>query len=314
MRFVRVPRPDGPAFGLLRDEYVVLLEGHPFGQFTLTNQVAPLDEVRLLAPVLPSKIVCVGLNYRDHATEMGKDLPAEPLIFSKPTTSVIGPEEPIRLPAVSRRVDHEAELAVVVGGLVRKVTPESARDSILGYTCANDVTARDLQARDGQWTRAKGFDSFCPVGPWIDVAVDPWAPVVGEGGESGPAPAGEAVDPWAPVAGEPGESGPSGESGESGRSGESADSGPAPAGATRSGHLAVRGRVGGELRQDGTTADMIFSPAELVSWVSWIMTLLPGDLILTGTPAGVGPLADGDSVEVEIDGLGTLRNPVEHDR
>lgn len=305
MRFVRVPRPDGPAFGLVKDEYVVLLEGHPFGEFTLTDQVAPMDEVRLLAPVLPSKVLGVGLNYADHAAEMGKGLPDEPLVFSKPATSVIGPDQPIRLPEASQRVDHEAELAVVVGGFVRKVTPESAKESILGYTCANDVTARDLQARDGQWTRAKGFDSFCPLGPWIDAAVDPF-----EGQPVGPdshEPPDGTIDPTAPPAREADDHGrPAGEATEPARGDERSP------GDSRG--LPVRCRVGGDVRQAGTTADLVFSPAELVSWVSWVMTLLPGDVILTGTPAGVGPLAAGDSVEVEVEGLGTLHNPVQHDR
>lgn len=304
MRFVRVSRPDGPAFGLVKDEYVVLLEGHPFGEFTLTNQVAPIEELRLLAPVLPSKVLGVGLNYADHAAEMGKALPEEPLIFSKPATSVIGPDQPIRLPEASKRVDHEAELAVVVGGFVRKVSPESAKESILGYTCANDVSARDLQARDGQWTRAKGFDSFCPLGPWIDAAVDPF-----EGQPAAPTdsdePADGTIDPTALPAEEVNGSG------SPGATAEAAGHGGSPG---RSRGLAVRCRVGGELRQAGTTGDLIFSPAELVSWVSWVMTLLPGDVILTGTPAGVGPLAAGDSVEVEIEGLGTLHNPVQHDQ
>lgn len=268
MRIVRVARPygsssagtasrpsppGGPEFGVIRDDHVVLIAGHPFTEFRLTDQAAPLDKVRLLAPIIPSKILCVGKNYADHAAEMGGDVPSEPLIFSKPATTVIGPGEPIRLPALSQEVHHEAELAVVIGVLARKVAAADALGYVYGYTCANDVTARDLQARDGQWTRAKGFDSFCPLGPWIDTSIDP-----AKG-------------------------------------------------------LPVRCRVNGETRQDGTTADLVFGVGELVAYCSAFATLLPGDVILTGTPAGVGPLADGDTVEVEVSGLGILTNPVTAD-
>lgn len=250
MRIVRVARPDGPAFGIVRDGHVVLIDPHPFTDFALTNQVAPVDQVRLLAPVLPSKVLAVGRNFADHAAELGHDLPADPLIFSKPATAVVGPGAPVELPALSSDVHHEAELAVVIGRLTRRATVEEALDAVVGYTCANDVTARDLQRSDGQWTRAKGFDTFCPLGPWIDTEVDP-----GDG-------------------------------------------------------LALRCRVNGELRQDGTTADLVFGVAQLVSYVSAFATLLPGDVILTGTPAGVGPLRAGDTVEVDIEGVGTLSNPV----
>jgi 2-keto-4-pentenoate hydratase/2-oxohepta-3-ene-1,7-dioic acid hydratase in catechol pathway len=250
VRIARVARPDGPAFGVIRDEHVALLEPHPFTDFRLTGQAAPMDQVRLLAPVLPTKVLCVGKNYAAHAAEMGDDLPSEPLIFSKPATAVIGPGDAIRLPALSEEVHHEAELAVVIGKLARKVPAEAALGHVLGYACANDVTARDLQRRDGQWTRAKGFDSFCPLGPWIAVDVDP-----SEG-------------------------------------------------------LGVRCRVNGELRQEGTTADLVFGVAELVAYCSAFATLLPGDVVLTGTPAGVGPLQAGDTVEVDIDDVGALRNPV----
>ncbi|MEX0659627.1 MAG: fumarylacetoacetate hydrolase family protein [Egibacteraceae bacterium] len=250
MRIARVARPDGPEFGVVRDDHVVLIAGHPFTEFRLTNQAAPLDKVRLLAPIIPSKILCVGKNYADHAAEMGGEVPVEPLIFSKPATAVIGPGEPIRLPALSEDVQHEAELAVVIGVLTRKVSVDDALGYVFGYTCANDVTARDLQARDGQWTRAKGFDSFCPLGPWIETGIDP---------------------------------------------------------ATG---LGVRCRVNGETRQDGTTGDLVSGVAALVAHCSAFATLLPGDVLLTGTPAGVGPLAAGDTVEVEVDGIGTLSNPV----
>ena len=247
MRLARVSRPDGPSFVEVVDDHVVLLEGHPFGGARRTDQVAPLTSVRLLAPIIPTKILCVGKNYADHAKEMGGDVPAEPLIFSKPATAVIGPGDDIVLPRLSTNVHHEAELAVVIGRLTRNVAVEDALGSVLGYTCANDVTARDLQASDGQWTRAKGFDTFCPLGPWIDTEVDP-------------------------------------------------------------AKLPVRCEVNGETRQDGSTSDLVFDVAQLVAYCAAFATLLPGDVILTGTPAGVGPLQDGDSVTVAIEGIGELTN------
>jgi len=258
MRFVRVLRPDGPAYAIVRDDVgeqtmVQLIDGVPFGDWSETEQVAPLDSVRLLAPVIPTKILCIGKNYADHATEMGGEVPSEPLVFLKPPTAVIGPDDPIVLPALSQDVQHEAELAVVIGGLARKVPIDQAGLHIAGYTGANDVTARDLQRRDNQWTRAKGFDTFCPLGPWLDTDVDPTQGV------------------------------------------------------------RVQGRVNGDPRQDGSTADLTFGVAELVSFCSQFMTLLPGDVLLTGTPAGVGPLVHGDRVEVDIDGLGVLANPVQAD-
>lgn len=208
----------------------------------------PLAEVELLPLVRPSKVVCVGLNYHDHARELGLALPEEPILFLKPPSSVIGPGDAIVLPACSERVDYEAELAVVMGKSARFVSEADALRHVFGFTCANDVTARDLQQKDGQWTRAKSFDTFCPIGPWIETEV----------------------------------------------------------GDERS--LSVRALVNGELRQQGTTAEMIFPPAKLVSYISRVMTLLPGDVILTGTPSGVGPFVAGDTIEVEIDGLGILRN------
>ena len=253
MRIVRVARPDGPAFGVVRDTeqgpMVALIEPHPFAPFTVTDQVAPLDKVKLLAPVIPTKILAIGRNYADHAAEMGGDVPAEPLVFAKLSTSVIGPDDAVLLPALSSEVHHEAELAVVIKRIARQVPVEMAHEAILGYTCANDVTARDLQASDGQWTRGKGFDTFCPLGPWIETELDVSS-------------------------------------------------------------LAVRCRVNGETRQDGSTADLVFSIPQLVSHVSAFTTLLPGDVILTGTPAGVGRISDGDTVEVEVEGIGVLRNPV----
>jgi 2-keto-4-pentenoate hydratase/2-oxohepta-3-ene-1,7-dioic acid hydratase in catechol pathway len=215
--------------------------------------VAPLDRVRLLAPVLPSKVLCVGRNYAQHAAELGNEVPAEPLIFLKPATSVIGPGEHIRLPALSNDVQHEAELAVVIGRLTRKVAVEDALGAVLGYTCANDVTARDLQRSDGQWTRGKGFDTFCPLGPWIETELDPAA------------------------------------------------------------GLAVRCTVDGEIRQDGSTADLLFSVGQLVAYCAAFTTLLPGDVLLTGTPAGVGQLRDGNQVSVSVEGIGELTNLVAAD-
>lgn len=226
-----------------------LLRGTFFEDPVPTGDELPLEAVRLLAPVIPSKVVCVGRNYADHAAELGNELPAEPLLFLKPSTSVIGPGDPIPLPAASERVDHEAELAVVIGRICRAVPEEEAGRYILGYTCGNDVTARDLQERDGQWTRAKGFDGFCPLGPWLETELDP-------------------------------------------------------------SDVEVVCRVDGEVRQSGRTADLAFSPGFLVSYVSQVMTLLPGDVIMTGTPAGVGPLHPGQEVEVEVEGVGVLRNVV----
>jgi 2-keto-4-pentenoate hydratase/2-oxohepta-3-ene-1,7-dioic acid hydratase in catechol pathway len=248
MRIARVARPDGPAFVEVVDDHVVLLDGHPFAGARRTDQVALLSSVRLLAPVIPTKILCVGRNYADHAKEMGGEVPSEPLIFSKPATAVIGPGDEIVLPSLSQDVQHEAELAVVIGRLTRNVAVEQALGAVLGFTCANDVTARDLQASDGQWTRAKGFDTFCPLGPWIATDVEP------------------------------------------------ADG------------LAVRCEVNGEVRQEGSTADLVFDIAQLVAYCAAFTTLLPGDILLTGTPAGVGPLHDGDTVTVSIAGIGELTN------
>jgi 2-keto-4-pentenoate hydratase/2-oxohepta-3-ene-1,7-dioic acid hydratase in catechol pathway len=229
---------------------VAEIEGHPFGPIQMTGRRWALPDVRLLSPILPSKVVCVGRNYAEHAAEHGAEVPAEPLLFLKPSTSVIGHRDIVRLPVQSQRVEHEAELAVVIGAPgARRVDRAGASAAIFGYTCANDVTARDLQRTDGQWTRAKGFDSFCPLGPWIVTDMDP-------------------------------------------------------------GDVEVRCEVNDEVRQLGRTKDMVFDPAVLVSYVSHVMTLLPGDVVLTGTPAGVGPLTDGDTVTVRVEGIGSLTNPV----
>jgi 2-keto-4-pentenoate hydratase/2-oxohepta-3-ene-1,7-dioic acid hydratase in catechol pathway len=227
-----------------------VLAGTFFEQPVPTGDEVPLDDVRLLAPVLPSKVVCLGKNYAAHAAEFGGEVPEEPLVFLKPSTSVIGPGDTIPLPSISRRVDYEGELAVVIGRLARSVRAEEAFRYILGYTCANDVTLRDLQKRDGQWTRAKGFDGSCPIGPWIETDLDP---------------------------------------------------NDAP----------IETRVNGEVRQSATTAELVFGVATVIEYVTTFMTLLPGDVILTGTPEGVGKLEPGDRVEVEVDGVGVLANPVQ---
>ena len=260
MRIARFSGPDGSvSFGVVdgvgpggEDDgsgTITPVLGHPFGALELAGPPVPLAGVRLLAPVLPSKIVAVGKNYAAHAQEMGGEVPLEPMIFLKPSTAVIGPGDPITLPEQSERVEHEAELAVVIGRLCSEVPIRRVPEVVLGYTCANDVTARDLQATDGQWGRAKGFDTFCPLGPWIETELDPTA-------------------------------------------------------------VGVRCTVNGDVRQDGTTADLVRGVAELVAWISNVMTLLPGDVILTGTPAGVGPLVDGDSVSVSLSSIGTLTNRV----
>jgi 2-keto-4-pentenoate hydratase/2-oxohepta-3-ene-1,7-dioic acid hydratase in catechol pathway len=257
LKLIRFLKNDQPSYGLMEGETIYAVEGSIFGEFRQAEKVATLTEVSLLAPCQPTKILAVGLNYRAHAAESGHDVPSEPLFFSKPPSSVIGPLEPIVHPVLSQQVDYEGELAVVIGRRVRNVSPEKALDFVLGYTCGNDVTARDLQRRDNQWTRAKGFDTFCPLGPCIVTDTS---------------------------------------------TGLSASLDP--------GHLAIRTQVNGKLRQSTSTTDMVFGVAELIAYISQVMTLEPGDVILTGTPSGVGPLQPGDVVEVEIEDIGTLRNPV----
>jgi 2-keto-4-pentenoate hydratase/2-oxohepta-3-ene-1,7-dioic acid hydratase in catechol pathway len=252
VRIARYRFENDVSYGIVDGQELRQITGAPFpsgAEIEVTGVVHDLDEVDLLAPVLPTKIIAVAKNYSDHAKEMGGEVPGEPMIFLKPSTAVIGPEGVIRLPAQSERVDHEAELAVVIGRLCKDVPEQRVDEVILGYTCANDVTARDLQAKDGQWGRAKGFDTFCPLGPWIETDFDP------------------------------------------------DDAG-------------IECEVNDQVRQDGSTADMVRSVAELVSWISAVMTLVPGDVILTGTPAGVGPLRNGDTVTVTIEGIGTLDNIV----
>lgn len=257
MRLGRIAHPDGVAFasieaagdGAAGEMVAKEIADHPFGSPTFTGRSWPLADTRLLAPILPSKVVAVGRNYADHAAELGNPVPTTPMIFLKPSTSVIGPEAAIAIPAISNQVDYEGELAVVIGRPCRDVKAENASSVILGYTVANDVTARDLQRSDVQFTRGKGFDTFCPLGPWIETEFDP------------------------------------------------ADA-------------EVRTELDGKLVQDGHTASMVFTVGELIEFVSAVMTLLPGDVILTGTPAGVGPMVAGQRVSVTVEGIGTLSNPV----
>ena len=251
MRIVRFVDNEGEIhYGWVYEEAQVgLLLGSPFGAYQRKEPELPIEGLRLLAPVVPGKIVCVGRNYPQHAAEQGAEVPEYPLLFLKPPSAVIGPEESIVLPPQSARVDHEAELAVVIGKRGRWLNVEEAMSIVSGYTIANDVTARDLQEHDGQWTRAKGFDTFCPLGPWIETDLESHGSL-------------------------------------------------------------IQCRVNGELRQFGTTADMVFPISQLLAFITSIMTLEPGDVVLTGTPAGVGPLQEGDSVEISIEGIGTLRNGV----
>lgn len=258
MRIARFKIEQSLGFGDVvdRDDSVVVREwaGHPFESPRYTGREFPLAEVKLLPPVLPSKVVAIGKNYADHAAEVGGDVPAEPLIFLKPSTAITGTGSAIELPPRSQRVDHEAELAIVIGKLCRDVPLERAAEVVLGYTCANDVTARDLQLQDGQWARAKGFDTFCPLGPWIETDLD----LTG-------------ADPDV---------------------------------------LQVTCEVNGQVRQAGSTRDLIHPVGELISYVSGVMTLLPGDVILTGTPGGISPIKEGDVVTVSISGIGILVNSV----
>ncbi|WEK14593.1 MAG: fumarylacetoacetate hydrolase family protein [Candidatus Microbacterium phytovorans] len=250
MKIARFRHDDAIRFGILDDGDLVVLAGDPlFAGFETTGERVALADAVLLAPVIPrSKVVCVGKNYRDHAAEMGGEAPAEPLLFLKPNTSVIGPGDVIVRPRQSERTDFEGELAVVIGRVAKDVPAADADSYIFGYTVANDVTARDLQRSDGQWARAKGFDTFCPLGPVIETEFD--------------------LD---------------------------------------GGHRIVS-RVNGEVRQDGPLSDMVHSVADIIAYASAAFTLLPGDVVLTGTPAGIGPFEAGDTVEVEISGIGVLRN------
>jgi 2-keto-4-pentenoate hydratase/2-oxohepta-3-ene-1,7-dioic acid hydratase in catechol pathway len=250
MRIVRYQSKDGLShYGWIFENAVGPIEGDPFGEFRRLETDQSLAAVRLIAPFRPGKIICVGRNYVAHAKEHGAEVPEIPLLFFKPPSAVIGPGDKIVLPPQSEQVEHEAELGVVIGKRGRWIPAEDALDHVLGYTIGNDVTARDLQHRDDQWTRAKGFDTFCPVGPWIQTDFDP------------------------------------------------AD-------------VLITCHVNGEMRQMASTRDMVFNVRQLIAFTSSIMTIEPGDLLLTGTPAGVGPLLPGDVVKVAIEGLGELENSV----
>lgn len=247
MNFLRFKYGNTNSFGILEDEVVRPISGTPFGNFKILDERYSLSELELLAPVDPSKVIAVGLNYIDHANELKMPVPDEPILFIKPPSSVLPPEGKIIYPEMSEQVDYEAELAVVIKKRVKSVTPEEAKEHILGYTCANDVTARDLQKKDVQWTRSKSFDTFTPIGPYIVTDIKP-------------------------------------------------------------DNLKIELLLNGQICQSSTTANMIFNIYQLVSFISKVMTLLPGDVIMTGTPPGVGAMQVGDVVEVKIEGIGTLRN------
>jgi len=249
MRLVRFQVQGRTAYGILNGEEVAELDGEGYASLPSIRTRHRTAEVGFLAPCVPTKIVAVGLNYRDHARELGMQVPESPILFLKPPTSVIGPGQAIVRPAMSAQVDYEAELGIVIRDRVSGISPADARGHILGYTCANDVTARDLQKQDGQWTRAKAFDTFCPIGPWIETDLEP-------------------------------------------------------------GNLLVESFLNGERRQSSRTSQFIFGVDHLVSFISQVMTLEPGDLIITGTPAGIGPMQAGDEVEVRIEGIGSLVNNV----
>ncbi|WP_439029397.1 fumarylacetoacetate hydrolase family protein [Gordonia terrae] len=253
MRLGRIASPDGVAFVSVEgdgdDTVVKEIAEHPFGTPTFTGRSWKLADVRVLAPILASKVICIGKNYAAHVAEMGGEAPADPVIFLKPNTSIVGPEIPIVRPPSSQRVDYEGELAVVIGRPCKDVSAAQAKDVILGYTVANDVTARDHQQADGQWTRGKGYDTFCPLGPWIETTFDP-------------------------------------------------------------SDVELVTELDGEVKQRTRTSLMLHDVGEIVEWISRVMTLLPGDVILTGTPEGVGPMVAGQRVSVTVDGIGTLSNPV----
>ena len=258
MRIIRFSAPEklgvgtDPLFGVLNDQDAILvLRGDPiYSGIVPAEKSLKLSDVKLLAPVIPrSKVVCIGKNYANHAAEMDSEVPSEPIIFIKPNTSVIGPNELIIWPRMSERVDYEAELAIVIGRICKEVPASKAKDVIYGYTLANDVTARDLQKKDGQWSRAKGFDTFCPLGPWIETEFIP-------------------------------------------------------------GDQKITSTLNGELKQSSMLSEMIFKVPQIIEFVTNVMTLLPGDVILTGTPAGIGPMPSGASITVAIDGLGALTNKV----
>jgi 2-keto-4-pentenoate hydratase/2-oxohepta-3-ene-1,7-dioic acid hydratase in catechol pathway len=251
MRIARFWLNDEARYGVVEGPELRILDGHPLvNGYEYTGDRVAMKEVKLLAPTVPSKIVCIGKNYAAHAAEIGEEVPDEPLIFFKPSTAIVGPGDSIVLPWQSEHVDLECELTVVIGRITKNIEPEEVDAHIWGFTIANDVTARDLQFEDGQWARSKGFDTFCPLGPWIETDFDV----------------------------------------------ESAT---------------LESRINGEVIQHADTTDMVFNIREIVSHVSKNMTLLPGDIILTGSPAGITPIKTGDIIECEIEGIGTLLNPVQ---
>lgn len=247
MRLVRFLVDGRTSYGVLQGDSIEEFSGDIFGPLKPLRKFHTLSGVKLLAPCSPSKIIAVGLNYRDHAEELGFSIPENPILFLKPPTAVIGPAESIKYPAMSKQVDYEAELAIVIKDRVSSISPAQAREHILGCTCANDVTARDLQKQDGQWTRAKSFDTFCPVGPWIETGLNP-------------------------------------------------------------DDLQIEAYLNNERKQSSRTSQFVFPVNDLVSFISQVMTLHPGDLIITGTPAGIGPMHPGDEIEVRIEGIGSLKN------
>lgn len=255
MRIARAQAAGGETvYGIITDKWFQPVAGSPFERgfdaLQPCGQPIALSSVRLLAPCQPSKIVCVGRNYAEHAAEHGAEVPKEPLIFLKPPSALVGPNDAIVLTSLSQQIEHEAELVAVVRVRARHLTPENALDCLLGYTCGNDVTARDLQRRDGQWSRAKGFDTFCPLGPWIETELDP-------------------------------------------------------------SDQEVSCQVNGQMRQQASTRDMVFGMKALLVYVTAVMTLEPGDVLMTGTPSGVSPIRSGDVVDVTVSGVGVLRNPVQ---
>lgn len=250
MRFARFKRSNRISYGVVRDEAIEEISSTPFLPYELTGELHPMREVRLLAPCIPSKVVAIALNYRDHITEMGLPPPPHPIFFYKPSTAVVGPGDQVVTPQGCKQLDYEGELSVVIGSVSRSVAADRWREVVLGYTCGVDATARDHQREDNQWGRAKGFDTSAPLGPWIETDLDP-------------------------------------------------------------SQLRLVTRLNGEVRQDGNTSQMVFGVPALVAFVSSYVTLLPGDVIMTGTPAGAGPMASGDRLEVDIEGIGTLQVSVQ---
>lgn len=253
MKIARFSTDGAPRYGIVDDDELVVLTGDPmYHGYDTTGERVPLKDAKILAPVIPrSKVVCVGMNYAAHAREMGHDALANPLIFLKPNTAVVGPGDPIIIPPVEGRIVHEGELAIVIGSIAKRVKAADWRSVVFGVTIANDVSARDVMFADGQWARAKGYDSFCPLGPYIDTEIDPT-------------------------------------------------------------NLEIETFVDGELRRKGNTADLLHKIPELIEFISDVWTLLPGDVILTGTPDGLGGFVDGQTIDITIEGLGTLSNPAKN--